>query len=209
MDRRCIDTTRRYSHQFRSLPRTKSTLGSFSAFGSFSSVSDAVDAANEYNAGGENKLRGLSSVSTSSVKSSVGNFFRVILVFFGIILALCIHFCKMVIRLLGEGCLTQIITALETTTVCFSVLVSIFVRQFAIFAATCLIIAACYGAKRKYDKWQEEKEEQEQSDVELQNQHQAGSTEEGLKNEHHEPPSSDYVKMDEADAFVNMFKWRR
>ena len=93
---------------------------------------------------------------------------------------------------------------------CFSVLVSIFVRQFAIFVASWLLIAACYGAKRKYDKWQEEKEEQGQS-VELhENQHQVESiTEEGLTNEHHGPPSSEYVKMDEADAFLNMFKWRK
>ncbi|KAL7551613.1 hypothetical protein ACHAWF_014808 [Thalassiosira exigua] len=45
----------------------------------------------------------------------------------------------MLIRLFGEGCLTQCITVLEATIVCVSVLVSIFVRQFAIVVSACFM----------------------------------------------------------------------
>jgi len=131
-----------------------STLGTFSAFGSFDSDSDGSTVSNNNEDDGNNRLRGLSTVSTSSVAHGINTFFRILLVFFGIILALSIHFFKMMIRLLGEGCLTQCITVLEATTVCISVLVSIFVRQFAIFTASCLLFAAGYGAKKRWNKWQ-------------------------------------------------------
>lgn len=85
------------------LTNNQSTLGTFSAFGSFADI----DTSDENNADNNNERRGLST-STSSVANGITSFFRVILVFFGIILALSIHFLKMLIRLIGEGCLTQV-----------------------------------------------------------------------------------------------------
>lgn len=155
-----------------------STLGSLSAFGSFNGSFDADSDGNgdgdgnstnsqevnngDYNADDYNRMRALSSASsTSPVANGAMIFLQIVLVIFGIILAISIHFFKMLIRLLGEGCLTQCITVLEATTVCISVLVSIFVRQFAIFVAACLLIAAGYNAKKRWDKWQEKKKLQE------------------------------------------------
>lgn len=189
----------------------KSTLGAFSAFGSFDANEangggDQYTNDDEYNAGGNRSLRGLSTVSSSSVAHGAGMFFRVVLVLFGIVLALSIHFFKMLVRLLGEGCLTQCITVLEITVVCVSVLVSIFVRQFAIFSASCLILAAGYNAKRRYEKRQAEERRQEliaehQRSDEPVNNEEAGNVT--------TPPATEYAKMDEADAFLSMFKWKR
>ncbi|KAL9180612.1 hypothetical protein ACHAXT_011065 [Thalassiosira profunda] len=161
-----------------------STLGSFSAFGSFDSGDGSEQGGNS-----NRNLRGLSTVSTSSIATGAMKFLQVILVFFGIVLALSIHFCKMLLRLMGEGCLTQIITIVEATTVCTSVLISIFVRQFAIFAAACLVLAAAYGAKRKYDKWQEKKEGE------------AGGTEIGENNQ------TEYAEMDDGGEKTQS-KWK-
>ena len=83
------------------------------------------------------------------------------MVFIGTILALSIHFLKMFIRLIGEGCLTQLITVGEVMTVCVSVLASIFVRQFAIFAASFLFIGAFYNEKKRYEKRETEEKREE------------------------------------------------
>ena len=100
--------------------------------------------------------------SNSTIASGISTFVRVILVFIGAVLALSIHFCKMLIRLLGEGCLTWLITIIEVTTVFFSVLLSIFIRQFAIFIAVVFVCAAVYNGKKRYDKRKEEQEEEQQ-----------------------------------------------
>lgn len=121
-------------------------------------------------------------------------FFRVVLVFFGIMLALSIHFLKMLVRLFGEGCLTQCITVLEVTTVCVSVLASIFMRQLAIFFASVLLIAACYSAKRKWEKLQDEQVQQGVSE----NQHGEGTNAESNGNPAHSDVTNDYVQMDGA-----------
>lgn len=177
----------------------KSTLATFSSFGSFDSgTNSSTDSDNneqevsddEYD-GGNNRLRGLSTVSTSSVAKVTTAFFRVILVCSGIILAISIHFFKMMMRLLGEGCLTQVITVLEASTVCFSVLVSIFVRQFAILVASFLLFAAAYSAKRKWDKWQEEEKQQQGTSVDDQENNAAAVP---------SAAADEYVKMDEAGA---------
>jgi len=188
-------------------------LGTISAFGSFDSGGDDNGGSdtnerklnldgNEYNTENNMKLRGLSTASTSSVASGVNTFLRVILVFFGIILALSIHFFKMLIRLFGEGCLTQCITVLETTTVCITVLVSIFIRQFAIFAAACFLFAAGYNAKRRWDKWQDKKaqnEAAEQQQQQHQQQQQGRSVENNATNATADPSavSDEYVRMED------------
>ena len=78
----------------------------------------------------------------------------------------------MLIRLLGEGCLTQFITVAEATTVIFSVLISIFVREFAIFCAAIMLVAAGYGGKRRWDKWEEKEKKKEEEEKQQQQHHQ-------------------------------------
>jgi len=78
----------------------------------------------------------------------------------------------MLIRLLGEGCLTWLITIMEVSTVFFSVLLSIFIRQFAIFIAVVFVVAAGYNGKKRLDKRKEEQQQQQQ-------QLQQGTSEEG------------------------------
>ncbi|KAL7536790.1 hypothetical protein ACHAXR_011394 [Thalassiosira sp. AJA248-18] len=170
----------------------------FSAFGSFESNGDGTNnnGTNEQDVTGDGYNE-----QYNNKRDGVNAFLRVILVFFGIILALSIHFFKMLIRLFGEGCLTQCITVLEATTVCISVLVSIFVRQFAIFVATCMLLAAGYNAKRRWDKWQDKKEQQQA----LGQQQGRGISVEDHDNHatSTEIPSAvtdEYVKMDEAEA---------
>lgn len=135
---------------------SQSTLGAFSAFGSFDSTTDEQQQSNG------RKLKGRTLESDSAIAGGISAFVRVILVFIGAILALSIHFCKMLIRLLGEGCLTWLITIIEVTTVFFSVLLSIFIRQFAIFIAVVFVFAAVYNGKKRYDKRKEEQEDEQQ-----------------------------------------------
>lgn len=109
---------------------------------------------------GNKALRGRTLVSTSSVAAGMRHFFQVILVFCGMVLALSLHFLKMLIRLLGEGCLTQLITIGEALAVIFGVCISVFIRQFAILIAAFLCVGAAYGARKKYEKWQKEEVEE-------------------------------------------------
>ena len=65
----------------------------------------------------------------------------------------------MLIRLLGTGCLTQLITIGEALSVVFGVCISVFIRQFAILIAGILCLGASYGARKKYEKWRKEEAE--------------------------------------------------
>eukprot|EP00970_Alexandrium_tamarense_P001111 scaffold114_cov200-Alexandrium_tamarense.AAC.81 len=189
-----------------------STLGSFSSFGSFETIGEGLydgnnnnnndryleskQSTNEMN--NRNQLRGLST-TTSSVTSGVRAFFQIIIVFVGVIIALSLHFFKMLIRLFGEGCLTQCIAIGEATTVCFGVLVSIFIRQFAILIATCMLLAAGYGAKRKYVKWQA-KQEQELEVARQEMHNTTRHTSNGSGNEAKSQSTSEYAWMDDKPA---------
>jgi hypothetical protein len=84
-----------------------STLGSFSAMNSFGDVVDIAVGEDDGNAAGDDVRRGLTT-STESIASTTIAFLQFLLVFFGVILALSLHFLKMLIRLIGEGCLTQV-----------------------------------------------------------------------------------------------------
>ena len=105
----------------------------------------------------------------------------------------------MLIRLFGEGCLTQCITIIEAMTVCTTVLVSIFVRQFSIFFAACLLLAAGYGGKRKWEKWQEKKEQQEQEQEQEQVEMQQTTSPDDKENKTTTTSgfANEYVKMDD------------
>lgn len=65
-------------------------------------------------------------------------------------------------------------------------LVSIFIRQFAIFVASCLLLAAGYNAKKRWDKRREGdgQQDQHQQEQHQQEQHQQpGMIAEGYDNE--------------------------
>ena len=103
---------------------------------------------------------------------------------------------------------------MEVMIVCVSVLVSIFVREFAIFVATCLFIGAFYNAKKRWEKRQAEEKRQQMiahQPATMFHDHwkEIDSVEEG-----HEKiatsPSTEYVKMDEApDRFLRMLRLKR
>ncbi|EJK47329.1 hypothetical protein THAOC_33958, partial [Thalassiosira oceanica] len=62
---------------------------------------------------------------------------------------------QMLMRLVGEGCLTCCITVLEASIVCTTVLASIFVRQFAIVTCFAFLSAALFNAKRRHKRRRE------------------------------------------------------
>jgi Domain of unknown function (DUF4126) len=94
-------------------------------------------------------------------------FFQIIIVLSGIGLALLLHLFKMFVRLLGEGCLTGVMTCLEVTWTFFAITVVIFIRPIAIIVAVWLIFCAGYTIKRKFlDKSDEEQPQNVTVDVE-------------------------------------------
>ncbi|EJK54572.1 hypothetical protein THAOC_25790 [Thalassiosira oceanica] len=128
-----------------------SALGSLAAFGSFDHGDGSAGDNGGNNDGGDERRRGRRLGATSGVAV----FFRVVLVLFGSMLALSMHFFKMLMRLVGEGCLTCCITVLEASIVCTTVLASIFVRQFAIVTCFAFLSAALFNAKRRHERRKE------------------------------------------------------
>lgn len=123
-----------------------SVAGSLSTFGLFSQLeSETSDQGN--------RMLGMDG-------SGLIVFFQVILVICGIGLALALHLFKMFVRLLGEGCLTGLLSALEVMWTFCVVTVVIFIQPIAIVVAVCLCWAAALGIKRKFiDKKEEEEAE--------------------------------------------------
>ena len=111
-----------------------SILGSLSTFGLFSQFTASDQ---------ENRQLG-------GAGSGVLIFFQVILVLCGIVLALSLHFFKMLVRLLGEGCLTGLLTALEVMWTCCVITVVIFIKPVAIVVAALLCFAAVHAIKKKW-----------------------------------------------------------
>lgn len=109
-----------------------STLGSMSTFGLFEQTATDGD------------HRDLSVASGALI------FFQVCVVGIGIILALAIHALKMLVRLIGEGWLTNCLTVIETTWIVTTIIMSIFIRQIAILVAITICCAAMFSIKRNY-----------------------------------------------------------
>jgi Domain of unknown function (DUF4126) len=179
-----------------------SVLGSLSTFGLFtmsssttsssSGTDDVVDAFDD-----ENRRR-LSVVSGALV------FFQVIVVVIGIILALCLHGLKMIVRLLGEGCLTNCITVLEYTWIGFSITLAVFIREVAVCIAILFCFAAVYVIKRRYvDKKTVEQIAQEDGNavrsavVVVVEQEQQASTSSSGTGGTNTSTQQDFVKMDD------------
>mmetsp|Transcript_26312 Transcript_26312/g.39853 ORF Transcript_26312/g.39853 Transcript_26312/m.39853 type:complete len:285 (-) Transcript_26312:55-909(-) len=92
--------------------------------------------------------------------------FKICLVLFGAILALLIHLCKLLLRLIGLACCAgfcqPFITIVETTTVVSCVFLAVYIKQVAIATAVIFFILAGYGVKKRFiDKKKKESEEEE------------------------------------------------
>lgn len=109
-----------------------STIGSLSTFGLLT----------QSEAGEGN--RELSAASGALV------FFKIFLVITGIILAFAIHAFKMLIRLIGEGWLTNCLTIIETTWIVTTITLAIFIRQIAVIVACLMCTGAFFSIKRHY-----------------------------------------------------------
>jgi hypothetical protein len=114
-----------------------STIGSLSTFGLFDSAQEAAE-------GSDESHRLLSAASGALL------FFQIIIVLTGIVLALALHALKMLIRILGEGWLTNCLTVLETVWIVTTITMAIFFRPIAIFIAFCICCAGLYSFKRNY-----------------------------------------------------------
>lgn len=122
-----------------------SVLGSLSTFGLFNEFTSDSSSSS----GGDGRM-------LAADGSGALVFFQVILVICGVGLALCLHLFKMLVRLLGEGCLTGLLTAMEVTWTFCVITVVIFIKPIAIIVAVVLLWAAALAIKRKfYDKKKE------------------------------------------------------
>lgn len=133
-----------------------SAIGSLSTFGVFDSIYqnlEDIDMSNvevnyEYDDAGEGRMLEEGAEGENSVGSSALMFLQVMLVTIGIGMALLIHLFKMLVRLFGEGCLTNFITIVETTWIAASITIAIYIRPIAIGVAIILGFAAAYGFNR-------------------------------------------------------------
>jgi hypothetical protein len=137
-----------------------SILGSFASFGLFTAPSSSFATADDQN--GNHTLHAEHfyqyDYSSSSRQLSEGEtnliliFLQVILCCFGIILAVLVHLCKLLLRLMGEGCCTCCITIAEYTWIIISVTICIFIVPIAIGTVACLLIAGGFGFKSWWEK---------------------------------------------------------
>jgi len=118
-----------------------SVLGSLSTFGLFTMPDFESIQANDDGSGGERKLV----VGTSGLLI----FFQVMIVIIGIGLALSMHMVKMVVRLIGQGWLTNCLAVVEASWCVITITLAIFIRPIAIFIAVCIFVVGAYNIKRK------------------------------------------------------------
>lgn len=79
---------------------------------------------------------------------------QVFLIVIGIVLSLSVHFCKMIVRLIGEGWLTGCLTVMETIWTTSTIFIVIYIQPVAIAVAILICIAAGYGAYRIFKRIQ-------------------------------------------------------
>ena len=93
--------------------------------------------------------------------SAVLGAWKFFVVAMGIGLAITMHLFKMLVRLIGEGWLTNVLTVLETTWCTVTLFVAIFIRTVAIFIAAMIVGAAVWVWIRRYRRTHAEKEAEE------------------------------------------------
>ena len=121
-----------------------SVLGSFSTFG----VLQIEDDESDDNFRRELSFEGLAFGALVS--------FRVVVIIIGIGLALSMHLFKMLVRLAGEGWLTQLLTVGEISFVVITILLATYIRPLAIATGGIILFASIYSFKRRY--WDRRKE---------------------------------------------------
>lgn len=80
---------------------------------------------------------------------------QIFLILIGIVLSLSIHFCKMIVRLIGEGWLTGCLTVMETVWTTSTIFIVIYIQPVAIVLAILICLAAAYGAYRVFKRIQQ------------------------------------------------------
>jgi hypothetical protein len=97
----------------------------------------------------ENDIDGAERRRLNQISDTFQTVWQVSVLVVGIVLALSMHLFKMLVRLIGQGWLTNCLAVLETIwTVCTLVLV-IFIKTFAVFIAVMLVGAAIWGFTRR------------------------------------------------------------
>jgi hypothetical protein len=92
------------------------------------------------NSGGERRL--MMGVSGALV------FLQIVIVFIGIGLAISMHLLKLLVRLIGEGWLTAVLTVLEATWCITTIIIAIFIRPIALFIAALICLGLAFNIKR-------------------------------------------------------------
>lgn len=90
-------------------------------------------------------------------------FAQIFAVVTGVGVALAVHLIKMLIRLFGEGWLTNVLAVLEIIVVTFSVLVVVFIRYVAILFAACLLTSMVWYFSKGRRQASKKKREQEEA----------------------------------------------
>lgn len=98
------------------------------------------------------------------IKNSIG-FAQIFAVVTGVGVALAVHLIKMLVRLFGEGWLTNILAILEIIIVTFCVIVVIFIQYVAILFAAFLLTSMVWYFTKGRRKAREKKEEQKQANA--------------------------------------------
>jgi len=127
-----------------------SLLGSLSTFGLFHAIGDLADGQVDVQVQNDRHLSAAEGALTT---------LKVVLVVWGICLALAVHLVKMLVRLLGEGCLTGCLTLLEVSWTTTMLTFVIFVKELAIAVAAVFVISALFIIKRRFVDNKDDKKE--------------------------------------------------
>jgi len=102
--------------------------------------------------------------------------FQIFVVLIGVGLALSMHLFKMLVRLAGEGWLTQILTIGEITFVAATILIATYIRPMALITGGFIVFASGYSFKKRYMERRtiDEKEETEHNIVVSEDDHVGG-----------------------------------
>mmetsp|Transcript_38997 Transcript_38997/g.81623 ORF Transcript_38997/g.81623 Transcript_38997/m.81623 type:complete len:304 (+) Transcript_38997:226-1137(+) len=154
-----------------------SVMGSLASHGLFTAPASPITEVGESQVDVDGRrLEGGEDNSNGSKSNAFLTFLQVVLSTVGVFLALFVHLCKMLLRLVGEGCCTPCITTAEIIWVMCSVTICIFVVPIAIGVAMLLCIAAGFGFKSWWEKRQKKKTAESASDSNFAVGHNGGET---------------------------------
>ena len=139
-----------------------SILGTLSTFGLYEDdwLNDTLLEGED----GDRRLDESSEDEENGISTSTIRVMQVFVVMLGVGLALSIHLLKILIRLIGQGWLTQLLTVLEIAFCVTTVTISVFVKQFALFMAISFLILMVYSLSKRWKKCKEVKENDEENE---------------------------------------------